>query len=262
LYLPYTRDTEENILSQEYRAGFNTSPWSRLSFGASYRHSDRRTDYARTNVFAPDDYYLYPAFLLWRDIQDDRIEARVSWHAASWLKASFTYRWQETDFDSATAQPSATGDLIPVDAALQKAIVYSFNATVTPWKRLYLSGTFSYSDSSIAAAQNGASYIVPWRGHVYGVLASATFALNPKTDLHAAYVYSLSQYGQDNQATGLPAGIDYERHSVHAGMTHRFSSRVIGNVSYSFAQYREPTLGGADNYTANGIFASVTLPLR
>jgi hypothetical protein len=123
-----------------------------------------------------------------------------------------------------------------------------------------LSASFTYSDSHLETALSGTDPLVPWKGHLYSVLSSAGFALNPKTDLHASYIWSLSDYGQDNQATGLPAGIDYERHAVRAGVTHRFSKHVIGNLAYSFWQYREPTLGGANNYTAHGIFASATMP--
>jgi hypothetical protein len=163
---------------------------------------------------------------------------------------------EETDFDSATG--GIPGG--PIEAANQKAHVYSVNAVFTPLRRLYLSSTFSYSDSRITTAPDGVNGLVPWQGNVYSVLSSATFVVNPKTELHAACVYSKSDYGQNNQATGLPAGLDYERHSLQVGVTHRFAKNLVTSLGYGFDQYREPTSGGANDFTAHAVFGTVTIP--
>src|SRR5206468_1589757 len=91
---------------------------------------------------------------------------------------------------------------------------YSVNATLTPWQRLYLSGTFSYQDTRLEAFANNSTSIVPYRGDLFSTLASATYALNDKTDLRASYSFSWADYSQDNFPDGLPLGIYYQQHAL------------------------------------------------
>lgn len=256
---PFTRDTDADISAQEYRVGFNSSPWSRLSFGASFKHRARRTDYTHLEIFHPVGY-LYPGFLVWRDIVNDQADARLVYRIAPWLRTSFNYRWQATDFDSATRPVDGGSPGGSLDAANYEAHVYSVNVVATPTPRLYLSGTFSCSDSRTRTAQNDAGYLAPWRGDVISVLSSATFAVTPETNLRASLAFSKSDYGQGNAQTGLPAGINYERHAVQFAVAQRFAGKVTASLGYGFYQYHEPTSGGAGDYRAHAIFASATIP--
>ncbi len=251
---PFTNHTDADTRSEEYRVGFNSSPWQRLSFGASLKHTENHTDYASSNT-QPGNY---PGFIQWRDIGQNQIEARVVYRAASWLKTSFNYRWQKSDFDSATTRLAPPGG--PIEAGDQEAHVYSLNAVLTPLRRLYLSSTFSYSDSRIATTFDGTDGLVPWQGHVYSALSSVTFALNPETDLSATYLFSKSDYAQQNQSTGLPAGINYERHGLQVGVTHRFANKIAAGVRYAYSQYREPTSGNVNDFKAHGVFATLAVP--
>jgi mono/diheme cytochrome c family protein len=253
---PFTLNSDVDIHSEEYRAGFNTSPWRQLSLGASFKHALNHTDYAGMNSVS----YAYPGFIQSLDTDENQIEARLVYRATSWLKTSFSFRWQKTDFNNAVF-PVLGVTNTAIEAGNQEAHVYSVNTVLTPFRRLYLSSTFSYSDSRIATASDGTiNGVVPWQGNVYTVMSSATFALNPKTDLHAAYVFSKSDYGQNNADTGLPAGINYERHSLQVGITRRFPKNLVTTLAYGFYQYHEPTSGNANDYTAQGIFATATIP--
>lgn len=200
----------------------------------------------------------YPGFIQWRDLSDDQLEARLVFRAAAWLVASFNSRWRKTDFDSATVViPGFTGG--PIEAGDEETRGYSGNVVVRPIPRLYLSGTFSWSGSRITTAFDGTSGLVPWRGNVYSVLSSANYALSASTGLSASCLYSRSDYGQQN-VTALPAGIDFNRLGIQAGITHRFANRVDLGFRYSFSLYRESTLGGADDFTAHSILATATVP--
>lgn len=256
---PFTRDTDADIDVQEYRAGFNTSPWSRLSFGAGFKHRDRRTDYTHVELFRPAGY-LYPGFLLWRDIEDAQVDARVVWRAASWLRTSFNYRWAQSDFDSATRPVYTLSPGGELSAANYTAHICSVNAVLTPLRWLYLSSTLSFSDSRTVTAQNGADYLAPWRGNVLSVLSSATVALSTNASLRASYSFAKSDFGQGNAATGLPLGIDYERQAAQLIYSRRFEHHLVASLGYGFYQYHEPTSGGATDYRAHAVFASATVP--
>ena len=173
---PFRSAIDSDIEAEEYRVGFNTSPWPRVSLGANLKRDLTHTDYSPSTNSFNDSGHVYPGFIQWRDVDDNQIEARLVLRATSWLRTTFTYRWEKTDYDSATA---AIPFLTPggqIEAANYEAHVYSVNAVLTPIRRLYLSSTFSYSDSRTTTAQNGANYLAPYQGDVYSVLSSATLS--------------------------------------------------------------------------------------
>jgi len=103
---------------------------------------------------------------------------------------------------------------------------------------------------------------VPYEGHTYAVIASANYALNKSTVLHAAYTFSQSDYGQNNLADGLPLGLIYTRHGLIAGLRRQLSRYVTASLRYGFYQYSEPSSGGFNDYTAHGVFATATIKWR
>jgi hypothetical protein len=254
----FTNNSDGNIFSQEYRAGFNTSPWQRFSFGADYKYNIEQTDYSGQNSIVG----AYPGFIEWRETEGNQVNARLVYRPTVWLRTSFNFQWQETDFRSApfTIPGFTSGE---IEGGQQEAHIYSFNTIITPARRVYLTATLSYSDSRIDTPFDGATsgqILVPWQGQIYSALASATYLLNTNTDVHLAGVFSQSDFAQNNQATGLPAGINYQHYGLQVGVTRRFAKNLVANLAYSFYQYREPTSGNYNNYIAQGVLGSLTIP--
>ncbi|MEK7682286.1 MAG: hypothetical protein AAB369_05595, partial [Chloroflexota bacterium] len=77
----------------------------------------------------------------------------------------------------------------------------------------------------------------------------------------ATYSLACADYGQANEATGLPAGVDYTHHALRARLTRRFPKDITTGLQYLFAHYREPSGGGRNNYTAHGLFATLSVRL-
>jgi hypothetical protein len=136
---------------------------------------------------------------------------------------------------------------------------YSLNAALTPWRRLFVSSTFSFRDSRTVTAANNVPSIVPYRGHTYSLLTSANYAVNDKTDFQLAYAFSHADYTQHNQTEGLPLGINYQRHWLQAGIGRRLLKDVTARLQYGFLLYDEPSSGHFTDYTAHTIFATVTI---
>jgi hypothetical protein len=88
-------------------------------------------------------------------------------------------------------------------------------------------------------------------------MASATYTLSTNTDLTANYMFARADYAQNNFAAGLTLGINYDWHTVQAGLTRRFKN-VTTNLQYGFYKYEEPTGGGFNDYTAHAVFATLT----
>ncbi len=250
---------------QDYRIGFNSSPWSRVSFGGHYRHRDRDTRY---------DYQpgqsdgAYPGFILARDIAVDELDGRLVVKASSWLRTTLSYQWTDSQYRSTTAATSP--DLAGPDATPGGPIyaghyqAHSLNAAadLTPFRRLAFSAALSYQDSRTTTANNNSPSVTPYQGNIWGVIASATWVLDAKTDLTASYLFSRARYGQHDEAGGLPLGLDYDRHGLQAALVHRFSPTVAGRVQYGFYAYNEPTSGHARDYTAHQVLAALSLQWR
>lgn len=259
----FLRDSDATGRLGEVRTGFTLSPWQPVSLQAAYRYRDRSMDFDH-----PRDLDLtwqgngYPAFILSRDAVTHGVDVRLTSRPLSWLRA--TLKWGLTSTDYETETMAATNiffvpERVYPGGALQAATydVQSLQAgfVITRWARLYLAPTYIYSTSRTRSALDGYPMIADYEGDTHTVLATATFALSEKMDLLASYLFSVTDYSQDN-LEGLPLGLEYTRHAVTAGFTRRMRRNVTASLQYAFWTYDEPTRGGATDYTAHGLFAS------
>ncbi len=260
----FRRDTDACYDWKQYRVGFNTSPWSRVALSAYAQRRDHDDSFHHGIDERPvgSPGYGYPGFIVGRQTLSDEVGTKLVVRPASWLKTTLAYKVLATDYKTDTdSTPTSIGsDSTPggrVLAGQYDAHVYSFNATLTPWRRLYFFSTFSFQDSRTITADHGSESIAPFRGHVYSVLTSANYVLNDQTDLNLAYDFSYANYGQNNEASGLPLGIDYRRHGMRAGLARRFWKRCVARLDYVLSYYDEPSGGHFNDYTAHGVFATL-----
>jgi mono/diheme cytochrome c family protein len=270
----FLRDTDASSDLKDYRTGLSVSPWRRTSFQASYRHRIQQNDFDHKSDFDASDLSGsgYPAFIRARDIESDEVEAKAVVHWAPWLKTTFKYQILATDYTTVT-DPSRTTVFDPIVEEIDlpggsilagdyDAHIYSVNATFIPWRRLFLSSTFSYSDSRITTGVNNGTSVVPYGGDVFSVVSSANFALNSTTDWQASYAFSRADYSQNNASVAWPQGIAYDHHSLVAGVSRRFKNHMTTNLQYGFFRYDEPSSGRVNNYTAHAVLASLTISLQ
>jgi hypothetical protein len=253
----FLRNTDFTNDRREIRGGFSTSPWKWATLSAHYKRRDSDSDYDNHKVAL--DPNGYSAFIRARKLDTDEVQAKLALHPLSWMRTTLTYQLVATDY-STTTDP-VPGATLPsaLQAGNYDAHVYGISTTVTPWNRLLLSGAFTYSDSRILTLQTADPSVAPYKGDIYAVTASATFLLNDATDLRAAYSFSRADYGQDNIVGGLPLGLNYTRHALTLAVTRRVSNYLSTKFGYGFYQYREPSTGGINNFTAHGIFATLML---
>lgn len=250
---------------EDFRVGFNTSPWRTLSFGGHYRRRDRQTDY---------DYPLaerdsgYPGFIQQRHIIADELEARAVWSPLTWWRSTLTYQFTDSDYRTTTGATSADNvgpDATPggrLYAGRYLSHTASANFTLTPVRRVYFGGTVSYQNTETTTADNGSPAVAPYRGDLWSLLANVTYLLDPKTDLTANYLYSQARYGQHNAGDGLPLGLDYDRHGVRVGITRQLSKSTTARLQYGFFNYSEPSSGHLRDYTAHQILAVLSVRWR
>ena len=241
----------------DFRIGFDTSPWRMVNFEAQYRRYQDNSDY-QNNFNAPPPIG-YPGFIRERDLLTDEAEVRLALAPARWFKTSLSYQYLTTDYSTVTYaashRDSPGGDLVAGESVSQ---IYSVNATVIPRAGFYLSTTLSYQPTRAISANNNSPAVVPYRGDIYSAVTSANVSLGTNSTLFADYSFSEADYAQNNFAASVPVGIQYQEHAVQVGLTRRFNARVSGKIQYGYYFYEEPSSGGAANFTANSIFATLT----
>ena len=268
--VPFQLQSDTKSRLEDFRAGFNTSPWRRVSLGGQYHQSDHHTDYnnSQNEAFGPP-YEGYPGFILWRDLLSQEAEVKLGVRAASWLKTTLSYRWLQNKYHTATEpvndQASGlVGGISPGGSLLAgtyEAQTVTLNTTLTPWRRLFLSTTYSYQNARTATADNNSTSVVPYEGNIYSVIASGTYVLSQKTDLTASYSFSMADFSQSNLADGLPLGIKYQQQGVQVGIRRQVGKGKTLGLHYSFYHYDEPSSGGFNNFNAQAVFATLSFSL-
>jgi len=257
----FVRDTEASNLLQDYLGGVHVSPWQRVSLTAHYRKRWKENDYDH-DLDQNDLGYAYSAFITGQKFDTDEIESKLVVRPASWLKTTFTYRLESTDYQTRTdAVPGLTPGGWMGDAGVHDAQLFGLGMVLTPVRRLYLSTSATYANTRTKTFANGDPAIVPYEGDVYTVLVSGAYAVNEQTDVNVAYNVSWADYEQHNGAAGLPVGERYDLHTVLGGLTRRWNERLTGRLQYGFYYYDEPSAGGANDYVAHGFLASLALRL-
>jgi mono/diheme cytochrome c family protein len=258
--------TDATNYRYDIQSGFNTSPWRWVSLNAQYQYQYSDSDY-NYPVDVVDGISGvsngYPGFILSRKIRTDGFETKLDLRPANWLKATLTYQITDTDYSSKTdpafnylgfGQVASPGG--PITDGHSSAQIYGFGATLTPIPRLYFSSVFTYTHSRTTTDANSDPYNVPYKGNIYTVITTATYALNAKTGLQTSYIFSTADYAENNAQAALPLGMNFTRHELLVGITRQLTKHLAGVLHYQFSQYSEPSSGNANNFTAQGIFAT------
>ncbi|HUA67324.1 MAG TPA: c-type cytochrome domain-containing protein, partial [Candidatus Saccharimonadales bacterium] len=224
------------------RAGFNTSPWTWFEWNAEYQRQYSDTDYNHlADVFVSSygdpvvvaPFNGYPAFILNRKIEGDGFATKLTLHPLNWLRTTLSYQYMATDYSSKTDPVyfdiSPGGQILDGRDNEQRC---GLSTVLTPFRRFYLSGAFTYSHSRVVTAANDVPSVVPYRGDAYTFLASAAYALNSKTSLQATYSFSDVDYGQNNAPNGVPLGMDFTRHELFVSVTRQLTRNVSGALRY------------------------------
>ncbi|MBL9137456.1 MAG: hypothetical protein JNK85_16405 [Verrucomicrobiales bacterium] len=265
----FLRDTDADGDLQDFEVGFTVSPWKQASLQAKYRRRDRSNHYDHlrdVDLFSSGNGY--PAFIRSRDTLTDEFDTRWVFRPCKWLKATLRYSLAATDFETETDSVQDFAQVPPTSFSGGRLLAGQYDAHVvgagfvlTPWSRLHFSTALTWTTSRSLSGNNNEAEVAPYQGEVWNLLNSATFVVDEKTDFIATYLFSDADYGQDNAASSLPLGIQFTRHAATAGITRKMKRGQSLRVEYGFFTYHEPSLGGAADYTAHGLFTSYRIPL-
>ncbi len=266
---PFLRNTDMKSDLKDFRVGFNTSPWRRLSLSGHYRRYDNQTDYD-TTLKEPLGLQGYPAFIRSRDLLSEEAQSKLSFQWTAWLQTSLSYQWMKNHYRTATDPVADLSSNLPggispgggLLAGTYDSQLTSFNATLSPWRRLFVSSTFAFQHAKTQTEANDFTGVAPYEGNIYTAMLNGTLALNDKTDLVAGYSFSTADFAQDNFAGGLPLGTHYHQHAIEAGVRHRIGKGKTLGLQYRYYRYGDTSTGEASNFQAQAIFATLTWRLQ
>ena len=269
-FTPFLRDTDISSDLEDLRAGFNTSPWRHVSFNGHYRQYEKDSDYdnARKELLG-SPYEGYPGFLRSRKVLSREAELKLNLQPAMFLKTSLSYKWLGNRYHASTDPASdfvsgLAGGISPggeLLAGAYDAHTVSLNATLTPWKRMFLSATAAYQNARTVTSANGSPSVAPYEGDIYSVAASGSYSFNDATRLTASYSFSIADFAQENFAEGLPLGVRYQQHGFQLGIKRRLGKGKILGLQYRFYHYDEPSSGGFNDFDAHAVFATLAFRL-
>ncbi|MEY4386487.1 MAG: hypothetical protein RLY20_1770, partial [Verrucomicrobiota bacterium] len=256
----FIENVDETRDTQDFRVGFNTSPWQNVMLSSHYRHMDDDSEF--DNESTPQPVGTYPGFISARRVLSDEFEAKLSLRPARWLKTTLGYQYVRTDSWSETrvaiSAPATTntlgGSLL---AGQTDSHIFSAGLVLTPCRRFFLDATISYQQGSATTVTN----VVPYRGDVWSTFVNGTYVLDENTDVFAGYSFALADYEQSRNQISVPVGIRYTQHGAQLGIRHRLTPDVALQLQGGYYNYDEPTSGGANNYTACSLFGSIVLKL-
>ena len=259
------------------RAGWRTSARaSTLRPGGAFRSAPNttsmthHTDYNNSRKESlGQPYDGYPGFILWRDLLSQEAEVKLSLQAASWLKTTLSYQWLENNYHTATDSVNdplsgLVGGISPGGSLLAgnyQAQIATLNTTLTPWRRLFLSTTFSYQNARTVTAANDSPSVAPYEGNIYSVMASGSYVLNQKTDLTASYSALDRRFCPEQLRRWSAAGNQLSTAVVQVGIKRQIGKGKSLSLHYSFYHYDEPSSGGFNNFNAHAVFATLSFQI-
>lgn len=250
----FVRQTDTDVLRQDYTVGFNTAPIRRVTLAGRYRHRIHENDYDH-NL---DTELGYPAFILAQDFVTDEVMSKLTYRPFNKLSIALSYQLVATDIDTTTQSLAVFVPGGKLRAGNYDANIYSLSVTVTPFSRLYVTGVASYLDTRTRAFANDLPEIVTYRGDTLTLIGAAGYALDEKTDLTIQYTFSRADNYTDNAASGLPLGMDYDQHGLIVGLARKFTNTILAQIRYGFYRY-DNQVDNRTDYTAHLAAASCTI---
>jgi hypothetical protein len=236
-----------------------------MALSAHYRRYENDSHYPGVGPQQPAGGY--PDFFRSRQLLTEETEAKLVVRPCNWLKTTLSYQLLTTDFrDNANATSNTLSHVVysPAGNLLtgrSESRIYSISAVLTPHPRVYFAGSFSYEPSGTRSANSGVPVVGSYRGDTYSADASGTYVLSRNTDFSVGWNFSEANFGQKNGPTVVPVGIRYQEHGVEAALARRFGKNVTTRLQYNFDYYHEPSSGGAADFRAHTVFATLNLLL-
>ncbi|MGH7994731.1 MAG: hypothetical protein ACREFX_00090 [Opitutaceae bacterium] len=244
-------DTDYNQHSGKYSAMVNWYARPGLTFSIEGYWRQVADTYAGIVNLTPTGY---PQFITDETVATTDLNARFTWRPVPLL--SFTTRY---DLQRSVIRDAMTG-LAAVDSGIATANIVSEAVTTDPLPRLYVTADVSVAYNQLKTPATDASPILLANGdsNYLSGTADAGYALDKLDDLDFDYTgYEAFGNSVDNAATTLPYGAGERVNTASLTWVRKQTQRLIYTVKYTYAVYRDSTVGGLNDYSGSLFYAKV-----
>jgi outer membrane protein assembly factor BamA len=134
----------------------------------------------------------------------------------------------------------------------------AFNASWSPWSRLYVQAGVNYVNSGLETpAQDYTAAVLKAQNNYWSANLNSGLVLDDKTDLNLAYTYYRADNYTDNTPVGVPYGSGAEEHGISTTLTRRINKNLRASLRYGYYNYSDESAGGHRDYEAHVVFTSL-----
>lgn len=269
-----------NQTSNTFKIAY-TGNWyarSNLSFAGQVYYKSDNNDYDTPASSRGNGNFNYPGYMTTQGFKTLDCNIRMTWRPAAWISNVIRYDYQRSTVDTAYQNVVVTGTALPVtvpsvQSGKTQTHIISENLTITPHPRLSINLNCSlvfdqtvvppnvyyasYSANPAATYDSGKQIVINADNNYFNGGVNATWLVNDQDTLTLDYTYYRAWNFVNNSAVSLPLGQDETQHIATLSWNRRLTASLDFTLGYTYAQYKNPTMGGNLDYTANGFSGSL-----
>ena len=254
---PLQRETEETRFFQKYSLGVKWYPLRRLSVDVGGYYKRNSYDYEHTLDSTPNNAIAnrYPAYLTMQNFATHDANARLTWRPLNNLTLVGRYEYQ---LSTVNTTPDPVSGLGEAESAKLTSHIIAFNASWSPWSRLYVQAGVNYVNSGLETpAQDYTAAVLKAQNNYWSANLNSGLVLDDKTDLNLGYTFYRADNFTDNTPIGVPYGSGAEEHGISTTLTRRINKNLRASLRYGYYNYSDESAGGHRDYSAHVVFTGL-----
>ncbi len=242
----FSRETITNTYRTIWTIGTRLSPWQIVDLTAHLRLNRSLNDYDDTRETQPGAATARSAFIDSMNIAMNELSQRITLKPFSWLRTSFRYQLQATDY------VTRVEDQTEVETDMTSHI-YSFDVSVQPVQRLLIVTGLTRQNAWVSTpAVSSTAFPVPrFDSDVTTLFLNGNYAITNEVTASGTLDFSRASNFNDFTSTGLPLGTKYHDAGLLAKIHWQLSKNIALEPQYAFYLYRTSSLTDTGNYNAH-----------
>ena len=245
------RETEYERLGQRYTLNATWYARAGLTLGAQYNYRLKLADYVHrrddTKNIRPGD--RYPAYIIDQDLETHDGSVRLTWRPKSMLTLVSRYGHHRTTITSTMA------GLAEIQNGRLTRHIFTQTATWNATARLFLTSGVNFTFDQLLVPSHRFTSNAD-NNYIHANLG-AGYALGKVTDLHLDLTHFRADNYIDNPAFTLPMNAGHSMQTAFLTWVRRQNERLIFTAKYGYAQNRDGTFGGLNDFDAHLFYGKV-----